>query len=173
MRCQIDKNPANWDNYVRTSSFAANNTVHRGTKYTPNELLFGRTSIIPVVLTKKPGPTYNQEDTVGVLINNGRVSWEAARTNLGQMKSITKKNHDRILNQHVFHVGDQVLIKAPPRTKKLEQKYMGPYTIIHILSEQTVEGKGRLKNTKLLMWKDYFPTINRRKGKNDNLRRQK
>ncbi|KAJ6642861.1 Retrovirus-related Pol polyprotein [Pseudolycoriella hygida] len=54
LRRVVDQNPANWDDYVKPAAYTSNNTVHRGTKFTPSQLPFGKmmrwTTIVIVTL---------------------------------------------------------------------------------------------------------------------------
>lgn len=145
LRCHIDKNPANWDEFMGSAAFAANNTIHRGTKFTPNDLVFGFSSEIPVALKRKPEPVYNIDNVISVIRRGYQTSWEIARENLGEMKLNSKKYHDRSLNVHQFHVGDLVLVRGPPRAKKLDAKFEGPYRVVHVYDLHNV---AILKNKK-------------------------
>lgn len=80
---------------------------------------------------------------VNLCKRGGQLSWEIARQNLTQSKITSKRFHDKKLRQYQFHVGDMVLVKGPPRAKKLDPKYEGPYEIVHVFDEHNVSIKKR------------------------------
>lgn len=146
LRCHVDANPGNWDRLIKTAMFVANNTVHRGTNHCPAYLLFGFVSQIPVTLKHRPEPVYNDERIALLCRRDAHTSCEIARKHLAESKVASKRYHDRKLNQHQFHVGDLAVATAPPRSKKLDPKFIGVYEIIHIFDDNTVSVKRRGKN---------------------------
>lgn len=95
LRTIVDKNPANWDEFLALAAHAYNNTKHSGTNQVPMEALFGFTSEIPVQLKRSPAPLYNPDHYPNVYRYKSQLVQEAAREALMEAKRTSKKYADR------------------------------------------------------------------------------
>lgn len=97
---------------MKTAAFVANNTIHRGTKMTPSELLFGFTNEIPVILKRTIEPFYSHED----IVSQQRMSTNImgiGQEYLVDAKKLSKEYLHRVLHPYQFHVGDKVMFTGP------------------------------------------------------------
>lgn len=137
LRCFVDKNPTNWDCYLKTASHAYNNTVHAGTGFTPMQLLFGFNSEMPTNLKRKREPIYNYDMYHQELRNKLQVSFDLARQNLEKSKINSKKYYDKNLNPISFHVGEECLIFNSTRKNKLENPWLRG-KVVHVHGPENV-----------------------------------
>lgn len=148
LRSIVDKNPANWDEYLRLAAHANNNTIHTGTKQIPMEALFGFTSTIPIALKRKPEPVYNHDDYLSIYRNKQQVVQQLIKECNPLLRAKNKKSYDKKLNEVNLHTGDWVLLMTPPRNPKWKPKYSGPYRIVHKENDIHVHIEtGRKKST--------------------------
>lgn len=148
LRCFVDLNPTNWDNFIRTASHSYNNTIHVSTGYSPMELLFGFSSEIPTNLKRKVEPMYNYDCYHHELRNKLQKSFEIARRNLEKAKINSKRYYDRALNVNpmTFHIGDECMILNPARKSKLENPWQRCQIVeVHNTENVTVLLKDKLR----------------------------
>lgn len=127
-----------WDTYLRVACFSYNTSVHEGTRFTPHELVFGKTARAP---TSEPMPSdlknESYEEYLTNLYNKLRDVQEAANFNLRNAKEKSKRYYDKRVNPYQFNLGDNVLLLKEP-THKLGDQYVGPYKIIELLKNNNV-----------------------------------
>ena len=115
--------------------FAYNTSIHEATKFTPFEIVFGKTARTP---SSCPDPekletygTYLQE----LILRLSEIKLISAK-NLITAKEHSKENYDRKVKPFLGKVGDQVYVQREVKTHgKLDSKYHGPYTLIKILDK--------------------------------------
>lgn len=129
LRIQLSKGENNWSTWVPYWCFAYNNTVHTETRYTPHELVFGRSSRLPSNVTLGIDPLYNFDDYPLELKYRLQVACNDARDNLVTSKTRRKELYDRNINKVNYKAGDQILLKNESGTK-LEPLYKGPYEVV-------------------------------------------
>jgi len=122
-----------WDKWLKLACFSYNTSVHEGTKYTPYELVFGRTARTP---SADPPPSDLQNESyteyLTSLFNRIRDSQTIARENLITSKQRSKRYYDRKTKIHNFKIGDYVYLLKEPNKGKLADQYVGPYKILEL-----------------------------------------
>ena len=108
-----------WDDILQPCAWAVRSTYHTGMKATPGQLIYGRDMIHDISF---------------------KVNWELIKQTRQERihESNLRENAKRIA--HTYHEGDKVLLKndANPNLGKLENHYLGPYTIIKVHDNGTV-----------------------------------
>jgi hypothetical protein len=87
LRHYVNEDQTNWDEWVPFATYMYNTTVHSATGFTPFELLFGRSSVLPSALKKPPEPHYNYDDYVSELRSRLQTVHHHAQKNLIVSKS--------------------------------------------------------------------------------------
>jgi hypothetical protein len=140
LRAYTTYNQNQWDEYLPAAEFAYNNSKQASTGHTPFELDCGQHPATPVSLaTNKP--------TIVPAADEFIQQWNDTIRQAKDALMIAKERQSKYANQHRQHVtykvGNQVLlstqnIKTPVDknrpTRKLSPKYVGPYTIIAVIS---------------------------------------
>ena len=124
-----------WDQLLPFAMFAYNISIHEVTKFTPFEIVFGKTARTPSLF---PDPerletyeAYLQE----LILRLSEIKLIAAK-NLITAKEHSKENYGRKVKPVLGNVGDQVYVQREAKTHgKLDNKYHGPYTLIKILDK--------------------------------------
>lgn len=139
LRTFIDQN-REWDDWLDFAMFSYNTSVHEATNYTPHELVFGRTAIIPSEFSlgaDTAGKTYH--DYLTNLVEMLETTQRLARTNLENAKRKSKEYYDRNTKERVFEVGMKVWLLKEPRADKMKFHYEGPYEITRVCENNNVE----------------------------------
>lgn len=97
--------------------FSYNTAVHKSTRYTPYELLFGQKAYLPSSITQDPEFHYTYDDYVRSLKFKLNTAFQIARENLVNSKLKSKEYYDKKINPIKFKVNDLVMI---------ENKYIPP-----------------------------------------------
>lgn len=125
---------ANWDTWIRYYVFCYNNAVHSSTGYTPHELVYGKSCLLPSNFRGRKTyiePLYNYEDYAKELKYRLQKALSDARETLLKTKTQRKETFDKNTKQKPFKIGDKVMLKSENR-KKLEPTFKGPYDIIDV-----------------------------------------
>jgi len=113
--------------------FTYNTTPHTATGFTPFELIYGHTAILPTTLSQPPRPTYTYEDYANELKEKLRATQQVAKEHIRNEKMKAKGNYDRKTRETKFEVGEKVLLHDETfrrgRSKKLDSLWIGPYVI--------------------------------------------
>ena len=129
-----------WDEQLRLATFSYNTSMHESTKFTPHELVFGKTARIPTsdpILPSDMSETY--VNYITSLFDRLRDSQEIARENLCRAKQRSKVYYDKKCNPRTFRRGDQVYLLKEPVKGKLTDQYTGPHEILEILRNNNVK----------------------------------
>ena len=130
----------NWSEWLATAEFAFNNKVHIATKISPFKANYGREPRMGFDIRKK--------GKVEEFVREMKEKHEEARAALVKLQEEMKKQVDRNRKEaEEYRIGDKVLIstkdfsmKLMKRvTKKLTEKFIGPYVVRKIMSENAVE----------------------------------
>lgn len=142
LRSFVNHQPATWDEFAKSCSFAYNTSVHSATGYTPFELLFGFKPRLPGGVHNPPEIVYNYDNYVIDLKNKLQNSYLIARDRLILAKKKSKKIFDQKTKVISFNVGEYVLLRKPDSGlghKELTPRWSGPYLIENVPSELNCE----------------------------------
>jgi len=139
----INHRQNNWAEWLATAEFAFNNKVHMAIKSSPFQINYEKEPRMDFDIRKK-GKNEKTEEFVREM----KERYEEARAALVKSQEEMKRQADRSRKEvEEYRVGDKVLIstkdflmKLMKRvTKKLTEKYIGPYMVRRIVSENAVE----------------------------------
>ena len=98
-----------------------------------NLFIYSHQATIPTALLQPLKLTYAYDNYVQELRKRFRATSQVARENVKQAKILAKKQYDKTSREKTFQVGDTVLLYDEMirrgRSKKLELKWIGPYTV--------------------------------------------
>lgn len=137
LRTQTARHPNAWSSWVPFWCFSYNNTVHTITRYTPYELIFGKTCRLPLNICHGIDPLYNFNSYPLELKYRLQQAWNDAKNNLIASKVDRKISYDRNTSNVNYEVGDLILLKNNP-TSKLDELYKGPYEVIQVKTPNIV-----------------------------------
>lgn len=103
--------------------------MHTETKYTPHELVFGKSCKLPNNFDTHVDPLYNFDSYPLELKYRLQMAQNDARHNLIQSKQKRKEVYDRNTKPVTYCKGNQLLLKNETGDK-FESVYKGPYLII-------------------------------------------
>ncbi|KAI4825795.1 hypothetical protein KUCAC02_021462 [Chaenocephalus aceratus] len=147
--------PKRWDQVLQSTMFALRTKKQLTTKYSPYYLMFGREARYP---SEVPEEYVVKEDKVSKLvereeIHEGLKKQEAVFT---EVKINMKISQDKVRKRKIergqednFQVGDQVLRRNVRQEQrkggKLEDDWLGPYSILELEGKKAIVGKGTTK----------------------------
>ena len=133
----------NWAEWLATVEFAFNNKMHTATRSSPFQVNYGRELRIGFDIRKK-GKNEKAEEFVKEM----KERHEEARAVLVKSQEEMKRQVDRNRKEvEEYRVGDKILISTKDfsaelmkrATRKLTEKFIGPYMVKKIVSENTAE----------------------------------
>jgi len=143
LRMYVNHRQNNWAEWLAMTEFAFNNKVHTATKMSPFQVNYGREPRIGFDIRKK-GKNEKAEEFVREI----KERHEEARAALVKSQEKMKRQVDRNRKEvEEYRMGDKVLISTKDFsmelrkrvTKKLTEKFIGPYVVKKIVSENAVE----------------------------------
>ena len=145
---------------MATAEFAFNNKVHTATKTSPFQVNYGREQRMGFDIRKK-----EKNEKTEKFVREMKKRHEEARVALVRSQKEIKRQVDRNRKEtKEYRVGDKVLISTKDfskelikrATKKLTEKFIGPYVVRKIVSENVVE-------LELLVSLRVYPVVNMRR----------
>jgi len=145
LRMYVNHRQNNWAEWLAMVEFAFNNKVYTVMKMSPFQVNYGREPRMGFDIRKK-GKNEKAEEFVKEM----KERYEEARAALVKVQEEMKKQADRSRKEaEEYRVGDKVLISIKDflmelrkrATKKLTEKFIGPYVVRKIVSENVVELK--------------------------------
>ena len=133
----------NWSEWLATAEFAFNNKVHTATKMSPFQVNYGRKLRMDFDIRKK-----EKNEKAEEFVKEMKERHEEARIALVKSQEEMKRQVDRKRKEaEEYRVGNKVLISTKDfsaelmkrATKKLTEKFIGPYVVRKIMSENAVE----------------------------------
>ena len=143
LRIYVNHRQNNWAEWLATAEFAFNNKVYIATKISPFQVNYGREPRIGFDIRKK-----RKNEKAEKFVKEMKERHEEVRAALVKSQEKMKRQADRNRKEvEEYRVGDKVLIstkdfskKLMKRvTKKLTEKFIGPYVVRKIVSENAVE----------------------------------
>jgi len=160
LRMYVNHRQNNWAKWLATAEFAFNNKVYTATRSSPFQVNYGREPRMGFDIRKK-GKNEKAEEFVREMKEKD----EEARAALVKSQEEMKRQVDRSRKEaEEYRVGDKVLISTKDfsaelmkrATKKLTKKFIGPYVVKKIVSENAVE-------LELLASLRIYPVVNVRR----------
>jgi hypothetical protein len=141
LRAYTNKHQDNWYELLPYAEMAYNNSKHLSTGYSPFFLGAGEEMYLPSSLLSSSSSTSSPHGNVAVeeIITELQTTLKHVQTNLQLAQERQKKYADQNRREELFTVGDKVLLDAIDITftsgsKKLLDKFIGPYKIIEVIS---------------------------------------
>jgi len=160
LRMYVNHRQNNWSEWLAIAEFTFNNKIHIATKSSLFKVNYGREPKMGFDIRKK-GKNIKTEEFVKEMKDRH----EEAKAALVKLQEKMKKQVDRNRKEaKEYKVGDKMLISTKDFpmelmkrvTKKLTEKYIGPYVVKKIISENVVE-------LELLVSLRIHPLVNVRK----------
>ena len=157
--------PKDWDRYIPAVLFAYREVPQESMRFSPFELLYGRTvqgpmSVLKRIWTKEvEGDTPERSEVQYVLDLRERLAstCEVAQRNLSTAKKRYAKHFNKKTRERWFEPGDEVLLLLPEKKNKLQIAWRGPYKVLERVCDWDyrikVGNKERLYHANLL--KEY------------------
>jgi transposase InsO family protein len=125
------KHHNNWDDYLDAIVFAYNTSQHRSTKFSPFELLFGRSPHLPI----DSPPRYFQFDRPNDHFLNLQkvlqVYHQQAKENSVNQQKYNKQHYDRNRSDPHYNIGDRVFTKIFSTRGKLDPRFsVDPHIVV-------------------------------------------
>jgi len=143
LRMYVNHRQNNWAEWLAMAEFAFNNKVHAATKVLPFQINYERELRIGFDVRKK-----GKNEKAKEFIREMKERHEEARAALVRSQEKMKRQVDRNRKEaEEYRVGDKILISTKDfsaelmkrATKKLTEKFIGPYVVRKIVSENMVE----------------------------------
>ena len=143
MRIYVNHRQNNWAEWLATAEFAFNNKVHTATRMSLFQVNYGREPRMGFDIRKK-GKNEKAEEFASEM----KERHEETRAALVKLQEEMKRQADRSRKEvEEYRVDDKVLISTKDfsmelrkrATKKLTEKFIGPYVVKKIVSENAVE----------------------------------
>ena len=143
LRMYVNHRQNNWAKWLATAEFAFNNKVHTVTKISPFQVNYGREPRMGFDIRKK-----GKNEKVEEFVREMKKRHEEARAALVKSQEEMKRQADRSRKEvEEYRVGDKVLISIKDFLmelrkrviKKLTEKFIGPYVVKKVVSENAVE----------------------------------
>jgi hypothetical protein len=147
LRSVIDFTQSDWDEHLAAAELAFNNSKNETTGFTPFYLVYGREARLPIDLALAPLTKAADNPTAAEATARWRAALQQASDNTKQQQRRQKKYADRRRREVRFTVGDRVLLSTQhlkligerKRTRKLTERYVGPYRIKRIVNPNAYE----------------------------------
>ena len=136
LRMYVNHRQNNWAEWLATAEFTFNNKVHTATKSSPFQVNYGREPRMGFDIRKK-----RKNEKAEEFAREMKERHEEVRAALVRSQEEMKRQAEE------YRVGDKVLISTKDFsmelmkrvTKKLTEKFIGPYVVRKIVSENAVE----------------------------------
>ena len=133
-----------WDLILKYFLFAYRNSPHTNTGFSPFEVVYVRALRGPLKLlhegwTHVRMPSKNVVDWVNDLVDHLETTRAIVEEREVKAKSAMKKKYDVGTRTRNFAVGDMVQIRIPEMHRKLEDIWEGPYEVIRLIHDVTLE----------------------------------
>ena len=164
LRKMCVEQPQEWSRYINPVLFAYREVPQASTRFSPFELLYGRTVKGPLHVLKNlwegedcAPETKTTYEYVIDLRNRLEETCKLAREELAKAKEYQKSKYDVKAKERRFKVGDKVLLLLPTSRNKLLLQWKGPFPIVECTHSLTyvISIKGVKKKYHVNMLKRY------------------
>jgi len=171
LKRMAEERPRDWDRYIPALLFAYREVPQESLKFSPFELLYGRTVRGPMSILREiwTGDVDDEETKTTyqyVLELRERLeeTCKLAHQELKKARISQKHYYDRKARPRKMEPGEQVLIMLPTDNNKLLMQWKGPYDIINKIGENDyrIDINGHAKTFHANMLKKYIkrhPTV--------------
>ena len=144
----LAQNPKDWDVTIHYLLFALREVPHSGSKFSPNELVFGRKLRGLLEVARE---TWTDGDPAQEQLNmstikyieklnaNIQLALKAARENLSQAQERMKTDYDKVSSVRELKPGDWALILIPTCANKLMASCRGPHNVLRQMENNNYE----------------------------------
>ena len=130
----VKRGTTDWDLQVPIAAAAYRATVHGSTGYSPNRVLLGRESRLPLDLVygdAQEGRHIGSNEYVKQLESRTKQVWQDVRNQLKCSAEVQRKSRLKIVKGWKYEIRDLVYRWLPP-ARKFDARWAGPCTVIHI-----------------------------------------
>lgn len=154
--------PKDWDRFIPAVLFAYRDVPQESTRFSPFEMLYGRTVRGPLTILRKlwtqEGSRDSEERTTSqyVLDLRNRVAetCRLAQNHLQQAKVRHTRNFNMKSKARWFEPGDRVLLLRPEKHNKLQLTWKGPFTVLERVGDWdyrvNITGRNKVYHANLL-----------------------
>ncbi|CAF4618796.1 unnamed protein product [Rotaria magnacalcarata] len=123
----------NWDEYLQAVVFAYNTGIHKTTKYSPYELLYGHLPRLPITIRPAHFSFAKPNDYFEQLKKTLRIYHQAAKEHIVLQQGNSKNVYDNNRLNPQYKIGDKVLTRIHGNRGKLDPKFSPiPKVIIQV-----------------------------------------
>ena len=141
----------NWDEYLQAVVFAYNTGIHKTTKYSPYELVYGRLPRLPIH-TRPSQVTFNSPNNYYEQLRKTlRIYHQAAKYHIILQQQHSKEFYDRNRQNPQYKIGDRVLTRIYGIRGKLDPKFSpipkvitGVYHPIYVVQDEDTHVTARV-----------------------------
>lgn len=146
LRTSLHESDKAWDEILNFVCLGYNTSIHDATGFSPFEFTFGRKANFPSAISRTSNYTYEE------MFSLWQKQLDKYRTLAKQTLEECTKRYARdqkrkiVRTQTVFKEGDLILIHNDHKTDKLDDEWLGPYTIKSVKTpfyEYTVNGQDK------------------------------
>ena len=147
LRSVVDFTQVDWDEHLAAAELAFNNSKNETTGFTPFYMMYGREARMPIDLALAPLTKAADNPTAAEATARWRAALQQASDNTARQQRRQKLYADRSRREVRFAVGDRVLLSTEhlkligerKRTRKLTERYVGPYRVKRVANANAYE----------------------------------
>jgi hypothetical protein len=126
-----DQSLQNWDEFLPAVVYAYNTGQHSTTGFSPFQLMFAREPTLPLT-QQRATFTCSKPNNYWLKVNRLMKTYQqAAKHNIHIQQQLARARFDRHRSDPIYKTNDLVLWRIPGHISKLEERYSGPYIIVH------------------------------------------
>lgn len=146
IRGYINDKHDNWEDLLEPIKFAYVNSVNTSTNFSPYFLTHGRDPVLLIdqIMNAVNAKILTPQDYVSKTMENLNRAYNMVRANLVQERRHQKEQYDKRAKEMKYCIGDKVLLDLrgvvpQDKCKKFLPKYEGPYRVLKVYENGTVE----------------------------------
>ena len=147
LRSVIDFDQDDWDEHLAAAELAFNNSKNATTGFTPFYLVYGHEARMPLDLALAPLTKAADNPAAAEATARWREALQHASDNTARQQKRQKHYADRARRDVSFAVGDRVLLSTGHlkligerrRTRKLTERFIGPYRVKRVVNANAYE----------------------------------